>query len=49
MNFKKIQIGSKSQKITFSQIIFPVTQKQTLQSKKVQERNPPKMIQIIIK
>ena len=49
MNFKKIQIGSKSQKITFSQIIFPVTQKQTLQSKKVQERNPPKMTQIIIK
>ena len=40
---------SKSQKITFSQIICPVTQKQTLQSKKVQERNPPKKTQIIIK
>ena len=34
---KKIQIVSKSQKLIFLQIICPVTQKQRLKSKKVQE------------
>ena len=37
----------KSLKVIFLQLICPVTQKQKLKSKKVQEWNPPKISQII--